>query len=175
MNWLEEMAKQTQIAKLMEVNSYTKRFGLTLTREEAELITAERHNTLREQRRVEMGQSVLPALIREFCDSTYIQQRNYADTIIRLQEIFFLYKNEMDDEITDEELLHVMKELFDGVCAGSTEYLEETCLARFAMAIRAGYRGHHQTDGRGQYWQFDEEQRWDKELYLTALNELCGG
>ncbi len=49
-------------------------------------------------------------IIYEFCDSDFIDQNNYVDTIIRLQEIFYLFKNEMQDEITDDELLHIMKE-----------------------------------------------------------------
>ena len=52
-------------------------------------------------------------IIYEFCDSDFIDQNNYVDTIIRLQEIFYLFKNEMQDEITDDELLHLMKEQFE--------------------------------------------------------------
>lgn len=52
-----------------------------------------------------------------------------------------MYKNEMQDEITDEELLNFMKEQFETVCYGDLDYLEGTCLDIFAQAIRAGYRG----------------------------------
>ena len=84
-----------------------------------------------------------------------------------------IYKNEMNDEITDDELLHFMKEQFDNVCFGDMEYLEGTCLSIFAQAIRAGYRGFQKTEGRQEYEQFDEVQRWDYELYLEALKNLC--
>ena len=40
-------------------------------------------------------------------------------------------------------------------------------------AIRAGYRGFQKTEGRQEYEQFDEVQRWDYELYLEALKNLC--
>lgn len=79
----------------------------------------------------------------------------------------------MNDEITDDELLHFMKEQFDNVCFGDLEYLEGTCLSIFAQAIRAGYRGFRKTEGRQEYEQFDEVQRWDYELYLEALKNLC--
>ena len=94
-NWLEAVVNQTQIGKVMETNQYAQKYGLTLSEEEAQVIVAERKNTLKEQKRVEFGESILPRLIYEFCDSDYINQDNYADTMVRLQEIFFLYKNEM--------------------------------------------------------------------------------
>lgn len=47
----------------------------------------------------------------------------------------------MQDEITDDELLHLMKEQFENLCFGDLDYLESTCLANFAEAIRAGYSG----------------------------------
>ena len=140
--------------------------------EDAQIIVAERRNTLREQKRVEFGQGILPQLIYEFCDSGYISQSNYVETMIRLQEIFYLYKNETMDELTDNELVHFMKEQFETVCYGDLEYLEGTCLDIFSQAVRSGYRGYRRTEGRGEYSQFDEVQRWDPELYLEALREL---
>lgn len=95
------------------------------------------------------------------------------ETIIRLQEIFFLYKNEMQDEISDDELLHFMKQQFEEVCFGDLDYLEGTCLNIFSQAVRAGYRGYQATQGYGEYAEFDEVQRWDYDLYLQTLQELC--
>ena len=88
------------------------------------------------------------------------------------QEIFYLYKNEIQDEISDEELLHFMREQFEEICFGDLDYLEGTCLNIFAQAVRAGYRGYLASEGRGEYGEFDEVKRWDPELYLEALREL---
>ena len=116
----------------------------------------------------------MPKIIYEFCDSDFIGQDNYVDTLVRLQDIFYLYKNEMQDEISDDELLHFMREQFDQTCYGDLEYLEGTCLSVFAQAIRAGYRGYQASEGRGEYGGFDEVTRWDHELYMEALKELFG-
>lgn len=167
------LQEQNQLSKVMKTNETAERFGLFLTEQDAELILEERKNCLKEQKRVEFGEGIAEKMIREFCDSDYIQQENYRDTIIRLQEIFYLYKNEMQDEITDDELLHLMKEQFENLCFGDLDYLETTCLAAFAEAIRAGYGGYKGSDGRGEYARFDAVQRWDYELYLEALRELC--
>lgn len=169
----QNLSGRNQLSKIIETNQVTAQFGLTLSEQDAELILEERNNTLREQKRVEFGESILPKLIYEFCDSVYIDQSNYAKIIIRLQEIFFLFKNEMQDEITDDELLHFMKEQYEAICYGDLDYLEGTCLCNFAQAIRAGYEGHRGSDGYGEYEQFDEVKRWDYGLYLETLKELC--
>lgn len=171
-NWLEQL-QQTGLAEaVLQTNVYTEKYGLVLSQEDTELVLAERQKSLREQRRVEFGQGVLPKIIQEFCDSAYISQSNYVETLVRLQDIFYLYKNEMQDEISDDELLHFMREQFETVCFGDLDYLEGTCLSNFAQAIRAGYRGYRASDGYGEYAQFDEVTRWDYGLYLAALQDL---
>lgn len=171
-NWIMQLQRQTQLTKVIETNQTTKQYGLSLTEEEAKLIVTERVNTLKVQKRVEFGEGITPKIIFEFCDSDFIDQNNYVDTLLRLQEIFYLYKNEMQDEISDEELLHFMKEQFEEVCFGDLGYLEGTCLQIFAEAVRAGYRGYQASEGYGEYTELDEVKRWDRDLYLEALYDL---
>ncbi|MDD6615768.1 MAG: DUF6323 family protein [Lachnospiraceae bacterium] len=173
LEWMVLFQQQNQLAKVIETNQASAQYGLVLTEQDARLILEERKHTLQEQKRVEFGESIVPKIICEFCDSDYIDQSHYVDTIIRLQEIFFLYKNEMLDEITDEELLHLMKEQYEQICFGDLDYLESTCLANFAQAVRAGYGGYKETQGYGEASRFDEVKRWDYDLYLEALKELC--
>lgn len=73
-NWLELIANESQAVKVMEANRYTREYGLTLSMEEAKLLAAERNNALREQKRVEFGEGILPKLIYAFCDSSFISQ-----------------------------------------------------------------------------------------------------
>ena len=172
-DWMQLLQSQNQLAKVLETNQRAERYGLTLSEEEAGLILEERGRALKEQKRVEFGEGILPKIIDEFCDSAYLDQEHYVETLIRLQDIFYLYKNEMMDEITDDELLHFMKEQYEEICFGDLDYLESTCLSNFAQAIRAGYSGFRASDGRNEYGQFDEVTRWDHELYMEALRELC--
>ena len=108
-NWMVLLQRQNQLAGVMKTNQFTEKFGLRLSEQDAELILQERGNALREQKRVEFGEGIASRIIYEFCDSDFIDQNNYVDTVIRLQEIFYLFKNEMQDEIPDDELLHLMK------------------------------------------------------------------
>lgn len=172
-NWLELLDGQTWLEQVRETNQYTEKFGLILTEKDTEILLAEKNHALKTERRVEFGKSILSQIIYAFCDSSFISQNNYVETLIRLQEIFYLYKNEMQDEITDDELIHFMREQFETVCYGDLEYLEETCLDIFAQAIRAGYRGYQKSQGYGEFEQFDIVPRWDRELYLETLKELC--
>ena len=134
--WMEVLAGQNQVQKVMDMNQKTERFGLSLTQEDAKLLVERKMECLKEQQRVEFGETILSKLSDTFCDSPYISQSDYVDTISGLQEIFYLYKNESLDVLTDDELLEFMKEAFDGKCQGALEYLEETVLEEFARNIR---------------------------------------
>ena len=172
-NWMVLLQQQNQLSKMMETNRLTQQYGLALTEQEAKLIVGERARALQKERRVEFGESITPKIIYEFCDSDFIDQNNYVETLIRLQEIFYLYKNEMQDEVSDDELLHFMKEQFENVCYGDFDYLEGTCLEIFAEAVRAGYSGYISSQGRGEFEQFDIVTRWDRELYMETLRDLA--
>ena len=104
--------------------------------------------------RVEFGPGIAQKIIYEFCNSAYLNPNNFTNSIIRLQEIFYLYK-------------------IENLCFGDLDYLENTCLYNFAQAIQAGYQGYQTSDEPGEYAKFDEVQRWDYDLYMTALQDIC--
>lgn len=168
---MAQAGKREEIEKTLSCNERTERFGITLTGRDAVILVKNQQEILKRQRRIELGESILPQLIETFCDSEYVNGDNFTETVMELQDIFFLYKNESADRLTDEELLYVMKELFEEVCFGSAEYLKETCLERFARAVRAGYQGDVEREAGRLYEQLSEEKRWDAELYLRLINE----
>lgn len=160
--WLSKVTGTWQLQTVLQINDYTSRYGLSLTKEDAALLLAERKENLQEQERIEFGEGILNRLIKAFCDSPYIYQENYVDTIGRLQEIFYLYKNESLDELSDDELIDYMKKEFDGNCQGSLDYLEETSLEGFARAIRRSTRGflgrYEEDDGEGNSTEYGEDE-----------------
>jgi hypothetical protein len=154
---------------------------LALSEEETKELMISRMNSLNDSQRVEFGESILPKIIYLFCDSQYITQDNYAGTLSELQEIFYLYKNETRDELTDDELLTFMKKQFEEICFGDLEYLRSTCLERFAKAIRSGYQSQMQSrlrneytlsDVENEYNKLSEETRWDYEVYKQKLEDM---
>ena len=133
-------SEQGQVDLLKKTNAYAGRYGLCLTDADIQELIVRRRECLTEQQRVEFGNGILDKIIFAFCDSAYIYQDNYAETIAELQRIFYLYKNESLDEWTDDELIRIMRDAFDRECQGSLEYLEETLLDQFARNIRANTR-----------------------------------
>ena len=130
------MSEQRQMEVIRKTNECAGKYGLVLSDGDIKELLQKRRECLSFWQRVEFGPGILDKIIFAFCDSDYIYQGNYAETIVRLQEIFYLYKNESMDELTDDELISLMREAFDHECQGSLEYLEETYLEQFAREIR---------------------------------------
>ncbi len=147
------LSEKNRVSAIKKTNEYTKRYGLCLTDQDIQELLVSRRECLAKQQRGEFGAGILDKIIFAFCDSEYIDQENYAETISRLQSIFYLYKNESMDELTDDELISIMRNAFDAECQGSLEYLEETFLDSFARKIRANT---HKFIGR---YAADDEQR----------------
>lgn len=184
MNLLELMTVEQQkqeLLRVMDCNKVTEKFGLTLSEKEAKDLMVCRKESLKENLRIEFEGGILPQIIYEFCDSQYINQRSYSETISELQEIFYYYKNESMDLLTDDELLDFMRKQFDEVCFGDLDYLKGTCLERFAGAVRAGCQCHMQSrerdeytigDESNEYFSLSQETRWEYELFKIAIEEM---
>jgi hypothetical protein len=173
--------KKQELLRILDCNLKTEQFGLVLSQEDANNLMLSRKNSLNENERVEFGEGVLPKIICLFCDSQYINQDNYAVVLSELQEIFYSYKNETQDELTDDELLNFMRKQFDEICFGDLEYLRSTCLERFAKATRSGYQHQMQSrlrdeyslrDTENEYSKLSEETRWEYEVYKMRLDDM---
>ena len=176
---LEQQAYEMQ--RIIAYNEKTKNYGLVLTEEEVKALMVCRKDSLKENQRVEFGEGILPDIIYAFCDSQYLNRDNYVDTLAQLQEIFYLYKNESLDELTDTELIDFMRNQFDEICFGDVEYLRGTCLERFARSVRSDYQNQAQhrlrdeytlNDVENEYNKLSEETRWDYEVYKAKLEDL---
>lgn len=134
------------VNEILKCNAYTAQFGLALTLEQALELVETRSSALRATGRIEFGGGVIDKIIREFCSSPYISKHNYAEFLHDLMEIFYYYKNETLDLISDEELIKYMKKAFDGVCQGSLELLSGRELYRMARNLRYGHDPDYRED-----------------------------
>ena len=175
---MQREQRQQEVLKVMECNQVSKSYGLVLTEEAAKQLMECRETSLRDSGRVEFAEGILSAVIYAFCDSPYMNQEEYADNLAQLQEIFYQYKNESLDLLTDEELLGFMRRHFDETCFGDMAYLSGTCLERFARAIRQGYKTRSAKEERdeyllrnadSEYCDLNEEGGWNVELFWQAL------
>lgn len=120
-------AQLTAAAKeLAESNRISQKFGLTLSPTEASMLVQSRAEALRETGRIEFGGGTLKKLALAFCDSPFIQQSDWANTLSRLQAIFYELKNETADRLGDDALISRMATRFNGAAGGSLDALEST-------------------------------------------------
>lgn len=131
---------QRELQRILACNEQTAGRGLVLTSAQAAALVQIRAESLRSTGRVEFGGGITPQLIGMFADSPYIEPESYAETIGALTEIFYAFKNETMDAVSDGELLSAMRGFFDGTCAGSTELLAGREMPEYARRIRAGGR-----------------------------------
>lgn len=148
--------KQTFI-EIQQFNEETLEYGLKLSDEDIKIIIRTRSEALRNNGRVEFGGVIIKKIISAFCDSPYISQYNYLETLDELIEVFYYYKNETMDEISDDELIDLMKRYFDNECQGSLELLRDRYLDTIAHNIKYGVENYIDKDG-DDYLTMDEEE-----------------
>lgn len=149
------LIQKQAVNEIVKCNDYTERFGLVLTQKQAIELVETRSLSLRDNGRIEFGGGVIDKLIKEFCDSPYISMHNYESTLHELIEMFYYYKNETMDLISDDELIKFMKSSFDGICQGSLDLLSGRELFRLAKNLRYGlpadYTEENYTDDEEEY------------------------
>lgn len=135
---IQNMKKKQLAMEIKKCNEVTMRYGVTLSDTQIENLINKRFESLKNTGRIEFGDGILKELIEAFCDSPYIIQENYEETLEELQDIFYFFKGEAMDQIADDELIEFMKEYFNGECQGSIEYLSGTNLEELCRDTRYG-------------------------------------
>lgn len=126
------------ITDIINCNEITSRYGLKLSHSEAQTLIETRSEALSNNGRIEFKGGTINKLIMEFCDSPFLSQFNYAETLNELIETFYYFKNETLDEISDDELISLMNEYFNQNCQGSVELLQNRELETLSHNIRYG-------------------------------------
>lgn len=133
---LREVQIAGTVKALEACNVLTEGYGLTLSHAQALALAQRRVEALRATDRVEFGEGILKKLIFAFRSSPYLCQQNYEETLGELQDIFYHFKNESGESLTDDELIEFMRTTFDGKAQGSLEYLAGTALDRLCRELR---------------------------------------
>ena len=128
-----------RIETLTECNTVTGQFGLSLTEQQFRVLQKRQQEAIMASGRVEFGCGALRSLVEAFCDSPYISQYNYEETMAELLDMFYYFKTESEDRLSDDELIQFMQRHFDTTCQGSLEYLSGTTLEDLCRYTRGGY------------------------------------
>ena len=125
---------------MQRAETAAERFGLRLSPEAYERLGEERRRALRETRRLELGEGILPALILAFCDSPYLCQDRWEESLGELQSLFYQFKNETRDALPDAELIAAMERVFEakGGSLTALAMTEPEALLRAAGEARHG-------------------------------------
>ena len=114
---------QKEISKIIECNEFLEKYGLKITPEDVKVIVEKRNEALKKSGRIETSNEIVSRLIKEFCDSSYISNENFLETINELIEAFYYYKTETKNKISDEELIKFMREHYEKTVNGDISYL----------------------------------------------------
>ncbi len=121
--------------KILNCNKFLKDYGLSLSQKDVEQIIEKRIETLKQTKRIELGEWAIEKIIKEFCDSAYISQENFVSTLYELIDIFYYYKNETNDLISDDELIKFMRKYYDELANGDLVYLAGTIMDKMKNNI----------------------------------------
>ena len=138
-NIFSSLVQKHAVDEVIKCNHLTYNFGLSLSTQDATELIETRNTSLQNNGRIEFGSGIIEKMIKEFCDSPYLSKNNYTTTLHELIEIFYYYKNETLDIMSDDALIKFMKDSFDGICQGSLVLLAGRELEKMASNISYGY------------------------------------
>lgn len=110
------------INKILDLNKFTEKRGLLLNEKQAISLINNRNRCLKELGRIEIGSGTLEKIIYTFYTSSYIDKDNYLEILEELTNIFYLYQNEFDNKLTDEQIIEYIKKSYEE--CGTIELLE---------------------------------------------------
>ncbi len=148
------MLQKQAVNEILGLNQITRQYGLTLSPKQVVDLVETRALALQQTGRIEIGGGVIDKMITVFADSPFLTSYNYAETLNDLIELFYYFKNETLEQVSDDDLIGYMGKAFNGVCQGSLELLAGRELVRMAHNIRFGLAVDYEEKEQGE----EEEQ-----------------
>jgi hypothetical protein len=139
-------ARERFIEELRGANEQSARFGLTLSERGMRELAESRMRALNDHGRVELGASAVREMIDGFCDSPFLLQEDYEETLCELVDAFYYFKNVCGDRIADDELIAAMREKYD-TYDGSVDAVTGTTIERLCRARMLGEEYDEDSDG----------------------------
>lgn len=113
-------------SELIQLNDITREHGIVLSKKDCAEIAECRAELLKDTERIEVGAGAITKIIETFCESGYINQQNFKDTVEGLLECFYTIKTETDDKVSDEDTLKFLKYLFEVEAGGDVAKLYDS-------------------------------------------------
>lgn len=126
---------------ILKLNLVTERYGLILTKDDVQKIIKNKKEILNDMKRIEIRDVIIQKIILNFYDSSYIDKYNYVSIISEIIRVFYIYREEFENILTDDEIIKHMKDGFEGMCAGSVLLLETNYLSKLKENITGDLYG----------------------------------
>lgn len=120
-----EMMIQKEVTGILKCNDVSSRYGIVLKESDARELVAVRLKVVNEVGLIEFKSIIVEAIVLAFCDSQFITKYDYLDVLSQLVEIFYYYRKELDELMSDEDIIKYMQLAFEGPCQGSLEQLSD--------------------------------------------------
>lgn len=133
---LSEVHNRYVAKELLASNERTAIYGIVLSEQDCKEIAECRSQLLMETERIEIGTGAARRIIEEFCDCSYVDPRNFKDTVAGLLECFYTIKNETEDTISDDKVLRFIRLVFETEAGGDVAAIYNT--DAFETFIRTG-------------------------------------
>lgn len=99
--------------QLLVLNDDLADFNLYLSPTDAKSLLTAQKTALKDSGRIDFNGGILAKLLLAFASSPYLQQATLRQDIAQLTEIFYRFKNATSDQADDDDLLLIMRRLFD--------------------------------------------------------------
>lgn len=111
-----DTAAQT-VRGLLALNETLGAYGLTLSSDQARALSETQARVLRQTGRLEFGEGIAGKLAAAFGASPYLATDTFEDALHELIELFYLFKNETDDRVSDDALVSYMQGMLTAIAA----------------------------------------------------------
>ena len=117
-NMLTEIHNRYVAKDILALNEHTEPYGITLSQKDCTELAESRSEFLIENERIEVGTGAVRRIIEEFCESPYVSQMNFKQTVADLLECFYYIKTETEDRVDDESVIEFLKYVFENDAGG---------------------------------------------------------
>ena len=112
MNALQEQCSE----KLLKLNDESINYGLVLTQKDINDIMKNINETLKKIGRIETSADALEKVISIVYSSPYTDKENYVENINDMQELFYYFKSQVLDLLSDDEVIEILDKAYDEKC-----------------------------------------------------------
>ena len=171
--WLSSPAGSKTDATLAEVNKRLAGGGLSITVEDAQMLSDRRAEALSDSGRVEFGQPAIVALAEAVATSPCLSPNEVAHDLAELQDAFYAIRSELPADVPDAEIAEALRGCLDewGDAATVASMPAEEVMSFSAEYVRTAdadcSETYRITDDEGRTYVFNPDE-WDYDEHANG-------